>query len=256
MLDAMKIDLSKLDGPRKTLWERMVERGFNAKEVSIKAGFNPAYVQQYIKRRTPVVLPEHAREAIGAVLDLPPDALRGDRNSVAQQFRDTVEAREKLARKVAADLPLGAPQPAPAFHSLPLDVPVMGTVRGDNDGKGDFTFNGETVAYARRLPGTSGYKNAFCLYVQGSSMSPWREEGSLVYVDPNRPARTGDHVVVELKPSSDGEAGAAWLKKLVGRSPDGSLVLKQYNPPNDKIRVPGAKIARVFRVLEWEELIG
>ncbi|MBI1243784.1 MAG: helix-turn-helix domain-containing protein [Alphaproteobacteria bacterium] len=143
----------------------------------------------------------------------------------------------------------------PQISALPFDVPMRGTARGDNDGKGDFTFNGETAGYVRRLPGLAGVKDAFALYVQGTSMAPWRDEGGLVYVNPHRPPRPGDHVVVEMRPTVEGEPGLVWIKRLVARGADGSLTLAQYNPPNDRIKLSGTKILRLFRVAEWEELI-
>ena len=144
---------------------------------------------------------------------------------------------------------------APALHGLAHDVPVRGTARGDNDGKGDFTFNGDVAGYVRRLPGLANVKGAFALYVQGSSMSPWREEGGLVYINPHRPARVGDHVVVEMRPTREGEPGIVWIKKLLARSGDGGLTLAQYNPPRSDIKLRGAAILQVLRVAEWEELV-
>jgi phage repressor protein C with HTH and peptisase S24 domain len=138
---------------------------------------------------------------------------------------------------------------------LTHDVPIYGVTGVGYEGVGDFRFDGEIAGQTLRPPGLRSIKDAFCLYMQGESMSPWRNEGDRIYISPARPARVGDHVVVELKPEHEGEPGRAWLKKLIVRSPDGSLVLAQYNPPNARIRVAANKVKRIFRVMEWEELL-
>lgn len=141
----------------------------------------------------------------------------------------------------------------PAAGTLPRDVPVLGvTVGGEG---GDFAFNGQTVDHVRRPPGLANVPSAFALFVANDSMVPWKEPGELVYVEPNRPAKVGDYVVVELKATRDGEAGVCLVKRLKARSVS-KLTLQQYNPPNDRIEIPVSKIRRVYRVKPLEELVG
>ena len=145
--------------------------------------------------------------------------------------------------------------PMPDLTNMPHDVPVLGTVRGGDEGRGDFRFNGDRLGFVPRPPGLRGMTNAFCLYMQGSSMFPWRREGDPIYVQPGRPARPGDFVVVELKPKDDdGEAPEALVKLLVAKSPDGGVVLEQFSPPK-RFALPGAKVLRVQRVVDWPELL-
>ncbi len=135
---------------------------------------------------------------------------------------------------------------------LPRDVPVLGTAVGG--AAGDFEVNGDVVDMVRRPPGLAGAKGIFALYVQNDSMAPWRMPGGLVYINPNKPARPGDHVVVELK-ASDGEPRPAFLKKLVSLG-GSSIRLEQYNPPRDDLYTPANLIHRILRVIEWEEMLG
>jgi hypothetical protein len=264
------------DPVRRLVRMKLESLGVSAKAASERIGRNHAYLQQFLERGVPRSLPEDARDALASILGLTPDDLRGPSVSIGRYFtprstaKHIAEATSKFtgipmsADKSGRQKPLLDPaagsgsfllHTAPNLHTQPHDVPVRGTARGDNDGKGDFAFNGEVAGYVRRLPGLSGVNDAFALYVQGSSMSPWREEGGLVYINPHRPARVGDHVVVEMRPTQDGEPGVVWLKKLIGRSPDGSLTLAQYNPRDDRIKLAGSKVLRVLRVAEWEELI-
>jgi len=138
------------------------------------------------------------------------------------------------------------------FSALPKDVQVLGTTVGG--AAGDFELNGETVDWVRRPPGIAGTKGAFALYVQGDSMVPWRKPGDLVYVNPARPPRIGDHVVVELKAAS-GEARPAFVK-LYLRHAGKSVILGQYNPRMDDLAIPTDRIAQMLRIMEWEELLG
>lgn len=144
--------------------------------------------------------------------------------------------------------------PEPNLTNMPLDVPILGTVRGGDAGHGDFRFNGESLGWAPRPPGLRGAAGAFCLYMQGGSMDPWRREGDPVYVQSGRPARVGDYVVVELRPAEDGEAPEALVKRLAAKSPDGALVLEQFAPPK-RFTIPGARVLRVLRVVDWPELL-
>ncbi len=132
------------------------------------------------------------------------------------------------------------------------DVPVLGTTVGGSNG--DFTLNtGEVVDYARRPPSLARASKVFVLYVQGTSMSRWREPGSMVYVDPARPPKAGDRVVIELHPDRDGEPSPAYLKELISRTAT-KLRLKQYNPESS-FELALSKVKHLHRVIEWEELL-
>ena len=133
------------------------------------------------------------------------------------------------------------------------DVPILGTIVGGPTG--DFTLNvGEVVDYARRPPALARATKVYVLYVQGTSMSRWREPGSMVYVDPARPPNAGDRVVIECHPEREGEPSPAYLKELVARTAT-KLRLKQYNP-EATFELALSKVKQVHRVIEWEELLG
>lgn len=141
--------------------------------------------------------------------------------------------------------------PKPMIESWPRDVPVLGTsAAGD---VGDFMLNGDVIDWARRPPVLRGVNNAFCVYIQGESMVPWRQPGGLVYVHPSRPPRTGDHVVVELH-APDGEPKPAFCKLLIRSTPK-ALILGQYNPKRDDIAIPQERVLHLYRVMDWEELL-
>jgi len=140
-----------------------------------------------------------------------------------------------------------------ASGSWPRDVPIMGVTVGGADG--DFLVNmGEEVDYAKRPPTIARATRIFALYVQGTSMSRWREPGQLVYVDPVRPAKPGDRVVVECEPENGGDGHPAYLKEFVTKTAT-KVRLKQYNPES-VIEISLSKVRHIHRVIEWEELLG
>lgn len=140
----------------------------------------------------------------------------------------------------------------PRPNTMPYDLPVYGVAVGGSDG--DFSLNGDVVDRARRPPGLLGNKSAFAVYVRGDSMEPRHLQGDLLYVDPARPARSGDDVLVELKPSRPGEPGPAYIKQLVTQGPV-RVVLRQFNPAKD-ITLPGDKILRISKILKLADLLG
>ena len=149
---------------------------------------------------------------------------------------------------------VAAPQSVQGSGSWPRDIPILGVSVGGNDGDFHLNFGSEPADYAKRPPALQRAGKVFALYVQGTSMSRWREPGQLVYLDPVRPARPGDRVVVELFPDRDGEGHPAYLKELVSRTTS-KLRLKQYNPET-VIEIPLSKVKHIHRVMEWEELLG
>lgn len=136
---------------------------------------------------------------------------------------------------------------------MPRDFPVFGTGHCGEDGS--FELNaGEAIDYVRRPPRLVGIKDAYALYVQGSSMRPWREEGQLVYVHPGQPAQVGDYVVVQVRPGRSGEAPRAFIKRLEKRT-GSELVVSQY-APTGRMTFKLSQVISVHRIVDWTELLG
>jgi phage repressor protein C with HTH and peptisase S24 domain len=132
------------------------------------------------------------------------------------------------------------PQQQPINNVPPMsrDLPVMGTVKGGEDG---FYFNeGEAKEFIVRPPSLAGVSNAFALYVHGESMEPRYYAGEVLYVNPNRPLAKGCFVAVEM--TND----RGLIKQFVRRT-DELLVLAQFNPPKE-IRLPMAEVKRIYRI--------
>ena len=142
----------------------------------------------------------------------------------------------------------------PKRGEMPQDLPVYGTAQGAN-GEGAFVINmGGQVDRIRRPPGLMANRDAFAIYVEGDSMEPRFEPGETVVVDPNRPVRPGDDVVLLVESPEPGQPPKAYIKRLVRRGAERILV-KQYNPPR-QMEFPTVAVKKIFRVMRVGELLG
>jgi phage repressor protein C with HTH and peptisase S24 domain len=138
----------------------------------------------------------------------------------------------------------------PARGSMVRDLPVYGSAVGGVDGS--FEMNGQEVEYVERPPSLSGARNAYGVYVKGDSMSPRFEEGWLVQVNPSRPVRKGDNVVVQLKGIDEHAPPLAYLKVFESRTPN-NLIVRQFNPAR-MLEWPLSDVISVHRVVGVGEL--
>lgn len=139
-----------------------------------------------------------------------------------------------------------------ASRDLPKDVPVFGVAAAGADA--DFYTNGEIVDFVRRPPGIMRAKEAYALYVVGTSMVPRFEEGELIYVNPSRPPAIGDYVIVELVPDPGDRNGRGYIKRLAKKTLT-KIYCEQFNQLK-MLEFSTIKIKSLHRVLPWNELLG
>ncbi len=89
-------------------------------------------------------------------------------------------------------------------------------------------------------------------------MYPAHREGSVLYVNPDRPASIGDDVVIELYSDSESDdlqhkSGKGYIKRLVRRTPT-KIVVEQFNPPAE-IEFERERVKSLHRVVPWDELL-
>ena len=142
------------------------------------------------------------------------------------------------------------PLDLPAQAHMPRNLPVYGSAMGGTDGV--FEINGQILEYVERPPSLAGVKNAYAVYVQGDSMSPRFESGWLLHVNPNRPARRGDNVVVQIKPHDEHAPPLAYVK-LFDCLTATKLVARQFNPPRD-LEWPTQDVASIHRIVGVAEM--
>lgn len=214
-------------------------RGMTQAELGERFGISKAAVAMWESGKN---IPDQRKMAeLTRVLDLDP--------AVAIGLHD----EEPLPPANVREAP-GVPRP-PSRQEMPKDVPVLGTVSGgDATNPADFELNGQIVDYVRRPPRLIGRTDVFAAYVQGNSVSPWREPGQLIYLEGARPPKPMDYVLVELKPHNGDDVRPALVKRLLAVTPT-RVRLRQYTPAKD-FEVDRRRILRIFRVLDWDELMG
>lgn len=144
------------------------------------------------------------------------------------------------------------------------DLPIYGTALGaarvvDGEAVEQTTLNrAEVVQYARRPVILNGNASAYGLYVSGSSMEPRHMDGELLLIDPKGRVRSGEDVVVYLRPveaeDDNGEAARAVLVKRLIRRSSTYVELEQFEP-RKTFRIDAADIVRIDRVIPWTELL-
>ena len=206
--------------------------------IARRGKLNPTYIRDILERgQTPgIANAEKLSVALGVPLT--------DWFLQAEVVNNSVPSRENPAFQHESSV---------RFDLMQRDFPVFGT--GNCGENGSFELNGgEPIDFVRRPQRLVGIKDAYALYVQGSSMSPWREEGQLVYVHPRQPAQIGDYVVIQLKPTKAGEPPKAFIKRLEKRSGT-EITVSQYSPAG-RMSFPLSKVVSVHRIVDWTELLG
>lgn len=140
----------------------------------------------------------------------------------------------------------------PARQSMPLDVPVMGTAAGSL-ARGAFQLEGSVIDYVRRPPALTGARDIYALFVEGSSMEPQYFPGDLIYINPHRPPRVGDVVVVQCRNGeyNPDEASLGIYRKRTEKV----LVIGKRNPAAE-VEFNRDHVKAVHRVLTTNELFG
>lgn len=138
----------------------------------------------------------------------------------------------------------------PATTQIPRNLPIYGSAMGGPDGA--FEMNGQVMDYAERPPSLAGARNAYGIYVQGDSMSPRFEAGWLLHVNPSRPVRKGDNVVVQIRAADEYAPPLAYIKTFDCLTPS-KLVLRQFNPPG-ALEWPTEDVVSIHRVVGIAEM--
>ncbi len=238
---------------RDQIRHRMNSQGLNAKRLSVEAGLNPTAVRDILDER--VQNPTYRTiQALASRLGATAEELM--QPLAAQSLPSPPPATSTGDIVPNVRLAPNAP-PLDDFARMPRDVPVLGTAQAGDSDAFAIAFGSDPIDFVRRTPALTGVKNVFAIFVRGESMVPWREPGGIVYVHETRVPRPGDHVVAVLHRAEDQDHKFnAILKKLLRRD-DSTVELLQYNPPGtEPIKLKASEIERLYRVLEWEEVIG
>lgn len=211
---------------RELIRKLLDENRIPLREGSVRLGKNHAYLQQYLERGVPRLLPESVREELAHLLKIDPDHLK------------------KLeSGKLAGNSRLMPMRMPPA---IPGDkIKVLGAAEGGADGQ--LQWNGEVVDYIDRPPQLAQAPNGYATYVFGTSMEPRYHPGEIVYMHPGRPLTAGCYVLVQIQPKQPGDPPGAYVKRYVRRTPT-KLVVEQLNPSKE-IEFPLKDVLAIHRIV-------
>lgn len=214
-----------MDSVRNLIVARVAELGLSLSELSLRAGKNHAYFQQFIKRGVPDRLPEEVRALVAQIL-------RVD------------EAQLKMVGHKSVTPPVPPNAEVSGEVQIATRIPVYGQAVGGRDG--EFILNGNKVADILAPPSLSRIAGAYAVYVIGDSMEPRYFAGEMVFVNPRLPISKGAFVVAQIA-IGDEEVPHAYVKRFVS-SDARRLRLEQYNP-SKILEFPAASVVSVHRVI-------
>lgn len=134
--------------------------------------------------------------------------------------------------------------------SLPATVPIYGSVSCGTE-RGSFLLTDTVIEYAPKGPKIQHRSDIYALYVEEENMEPWKRPGQLIYVDPLRPPRRGDRVIITTSMSRDASQ-EAFLMEYIKRT-DYEIIVKQYNPSHTH-QWSLDYLVSCHRILEPEEI--
>jgi len=215
--------MSCMDSARSLIVSRVAELGLSLSELSLRAGKNHAYFQQFIKRGVPTRLPEEVRGRVAEILEIDEQQLKGvGFKSTIPLPNATVGGGVKIATW----------------------IPVYGHAVGGKDG--EFILNGNKVTEVLAPASLSSVPDAYAVYVVGDSMEPRYFAGETVFVNPRLPISKGAFVVAQIAAGEDG-APHAYVKRFVSQDAR-RLRLEQYHPKK-VLEFPTARVVSVHRII-------
>lgn len=176
--------------------------------------------------------------------------------------------RAEIMSLTGVDLPASnarvVPMEGAALERPQENLPVWGSALGsEREFEGEAAEltrlnTGDIVEYVRRPVILNGKKNAYALYVQGSSMHPALPDGEMIVAVRDMAMGVGDNVVVYLRAEDpeddDGESARGVLVKELIRRTASYVELRQYQPLKD-FRVSMGQVVRIDRVLTRREML-
>jgi phage repressor protein C with HTH and peptisase S24 domain len=215
-----------MDTARQLIVSRVAELGLSLSELSLRAGKNHAYFQQFIKRGVPTRLPEEVRGRVAAILKID-------------------ESQLKVVG-LKSSTPLAIPNArVGAGVKFATWIPVYGHAVGGRDG--EFILNGNQVTEVLAPASLSSVADAYAVYVVGDSMEPRYFAGETVFVNPRMPISKGAFVIAEIAGGAEGDPPHAYVKRFVSRDAR-RLRLEQYNPKKI-LEFPNSKVVRIHRII-------
>lgn len=232
------------------------------RQASIQATGRPDALR-YIRTRRAMPSPPRLRD-LAIILKATPSYLLGETHTNHWVEMDAEGPEAKAVIDAARKSAVGRDERYKALQSkpvmLPRDVPVYTAdsfiyqepKAEDDDCLGvegsEIDFDAPS-GHFRRLPDLFNMDSVYGIYTSGTDLEPAIESGSPIIVNPRRPARARDFVVVYLK-SSAGIYDRGYVRTLIKRLTDRNseyVELQQFNPTR-LFRIPMSEVHAIHRI--------
>ncbi|NSZ47963.1 XRE family transcriptional regulator [Agrobacterium vitis] len=223
---------------------RLKELGLTPNQASVTAGLDRNYLRVMFDRPDAVPRKKTLHQLAG-VLECSEAWLRTGKADDATPNSETPQDIKPPAI-ISSSI-----SPAPAATTT-KDVPVLGSAAGSLV-NGSFALRDEVVDYVARPPAMSSAKGLYALFVEGESMQPQFYPGDIIFINPDRPIRPGDTVIVRSKGDEGREVvSLGILKDRRG----GHTVIGKHNYGKPTVSIPSTHIIAVHKVLSINEMFG
>ncbi len=146
------------------------------------------------------------------------------------------------ATRTTGDVEVRAAQKPAGAGGLSERIPVLGAARG---GAEQEMYLDDPIDWVHRPSMLRDVRGAYAIYVVGESMTPRYRPGVLLFVNPFKPPRWENGVVVQMNDKS------VLVKEFLGFTPT-ELRLLQYNPETE-LTLQRADISVVHTVVGTQE---
>lgn len=201
------------DKVRDRLNALVLAKGVSLRALSEHLGRGSGYLNDFIKKRSPLNLEMGDALKLAKKLGVPPTELGVDGNVVDI-------SQQSVAGEAKPSLTFDYRERQPPVK----DLPIRGHTRAGTVGM--FIDQGNHWGFAMRPESLRGVLDAYAVRVVDHSMEPRYRPGNVLAVDPHRRPEPGDNVVIQLQNDE------AYVKELVRRT-EKAIICRQFNPPEN-----------------------
>jgi phage repressor protein C with HTH and peptisase S24 domain len=218
----------------------MAEKDIKLEDLAEGTGLSPSYLSRIAAGKRPLST-KHIPQ-IAAFLGVKPQELIED-----LPVNSHNSSRSKL------NMLSSVPGIAPGTARPDLSLEAVGRaarlpIRGRNViGKDGVMLNpdGNDVVDTVEAPTGLTIRGAYLIFITDNRMDPRYEQGEMVCVNPHRPPRPNDYVVIQIS-EDDGKTVMAMARRLVSMD-EREVVIQQLNPPKTR-RLPRKQVVAVHRI--------
>jgi phage repressor protein C with HTH and peptisase S24 domain len=124
-------------------------------------------------------------------------------------------------------------------------LPIRGRNVIGKDGVVLYPDGNDVVDTVEAPPGLTAIPDAYAIFITDNKMEPRYEQGEVVCVNPHRPPRPNDYVVIQIS-EDDGKTVMAMVRRLVSMD-EREVVVAQLNPHKTR-RLPRKQALAVHRI--------